>query len=90
MVDNNIQMLNISKDELRGMIREALKETLTQKTDFEAGNKELLTIEEVCELLSCTRQTLLKRRKKGIIHAYTLTDRGRVYFKRDEILSLIG
>jgi excisionase family DNA binding protein len=90
MEENNIQILNISRGELKDMIQEAVKESLAQKTEFEASNKEFLTIEEVCELLSCTRQTLLKHRKKGVINGHPLTDRGRIYFKRDEILALIS
>ena len=89
-MENKITMLGLASDELKELIKEALTEYFMGKAENQMPLKDILTIEEVCELMSITRQTLNKRRKMGEIPAYQLVKRGRVFYKREEILKLFN
>jgi excisionase family DNA binding protein len=87
-MENKITMLGIGKDELKELMKEALNELLDSKMESKSETKEFLTIEEVCELMSISRQTLYKKRKTGEINAYQVIKRGKVLFRSEDIRKL--
>lgn len=69
--------------------QESLKKQLQDFTktisDLQRPGKEILSIEDTCELLGISRITLWRWEKKGVVKSYGL-DSGK-YFKRSEIIA---
>ena len=85
MLQNQISLLNISKDDLFEMMIEANKIASKNKPQPEA--KELLTRKETAELLSVNIATIWRWTNAGILIQYGIS--GRTYYKRSEVLEAV-
>lgn len=84
-------MIGISPADLVAQLKDALIPELKKELSAEFQPKEpeeLLTRNEVCEMLDIDLSTLHRWRKDDILKAYGVGN--RVYFKRSEIEDLIN
>lgn len=77
---------SIPIEELRNLIKQAIKEEVTGLVDQQQFEP-LIKTEEACELLGVTKVTLLDWRKKGLVPFLKLNS--RVYYKRSELLAAL-
>ncbi|WP_339626073.1 helix-turn-helix domain-containing protein [uncultured Winogradskyella sp.] len=56
-----------------------------EKYQLPRKEEELLTVDETLEILKCSKQSLWKWRKNGILPSYRMGN--RVYYKRSEIFN---
>lgn len=78
-MNENIVLLSLSKDELKEIVRESVKQELNQKKE-----KELLDFKETCEFLGCSSSALNKWKSENKIPFRKLGK--RVFFHRKEII----
>lgn len=78
---NQILLNGITLQQLAEALIPVLK---SQQLEQSQLKNDLLTPEEVCELLSIKRTSLWKHTKSGKLKSYGLGN--RVYYKRDEVL----
>lgn len=69
-------------EDLKNAFREVLEDSKPQTNS--SLDKQLMTREEVCDLLQINKSTLWKRTKTGKIQSYG--QGRRVYYKRSEVL----
>ncbi len=69
-------------EDLKNAFREVLEDSKPQTNS--SLDKQLMTREEVCDLLQINKSTLWKRTKTGKIQSYGLGR--RIYFKRSEVM----
>lgn len=77
---------SIPIEELRNLIKQAIKEEVTGLVD-QQQYEPLIKTEEACKLLGVTKVTLLDWRKKGLVPFLKLNS--RVYYKRSELLAAL-
>ncbi|WP_420378808.1 helix-turn-helix domain-containing protein [Gilvibacter sp.] len=80
-----IQLLQISPEELQGEIIQGIKESLDDlKEHFQIKEPDpYLTRQDLSDLLKIDLSTVYNWTKKGILKAYQIG--GRVYYKRAEV-----
>lgn len=81
-MNEQLIFFSLSKDELRGIISDAVKEALAVKQQ-----KELLTFKETCELLNISASCLNQWKSQGKIPFKKLGK--RIFFSRSEITEAI-
>ncbi len=77
---------NLSPDELKGLIKESLKEIQAVPSDEKQTN-ELLTVKELAKLLKKTTKTIYEWKTNNKI-PYIQTDKA-ILFDRDEVLKTL-
>ena len=83
-----VQLINLQPQQLADLIKEGIKAEIQQlKKDLlsKNANDEILTRDEVCELLSINASTLWSWQKQGKVKAFGITG-SRRYYKRSQIL----
>lgn len=81
---------NLTKEEFRAMLREELKQVITddQKGQKDTGStEEFLTVEETCKLIKISKPTLYERMKDGSIPFIRLGS--RLLFVKEDVLNAI-
>lgn len=81
---------SLSKEEFRAMIREELKQVITddQKSQQDTGDsEEFLTVEETCKMLKISKPTLYVRMDDGSIPFIRLGS--RLLFVKEDVLKAI-
>ena len=78
MDNNKIILISLSKDELKELIRDSIRQELSQKKE-----KELMTFKETCEMLNISASCLNQKKAQGKIPFKKLGK--RVLFSRSEI-----
>ncbi len=88
---NSILLENITKDDLRNMVSQCMREALSNEKPIPVQIDQIIeqpiSQPEAIKFLGKSRQTLISWRRKGIIHAHTLG--GRVYYLRSELLEAV-
>ena len=88
---NSILLENITRDDLRCMVSECVRDALSQERPrdqkADQGIEQPISQPEAIRFLGKSRQTLISWRRKGIIHAHTLG--GRVYYMRSELIEAL-
>lgn len=82
-----LQIQEISKTELRDIIREELSNLQANHTKEPESSEEPLTRKQVLELLKISSVTLWKWQKSGKIITYGISSRR--YYKRSEIMECL-
>jgi excisionase family DNA binding protein len=82
METDKIVLISISQEELREIVRDAVKKELNLKKE-----KELLSFKETCEFLGCSASALNKWKSENKIPYRKLGK--RIYFSRSEITSAL-
>lgn len=88
-----LTMMEITKDELREMIREENEKTMKiflnifQSNEKKEKKSSILTIKEAGEYLKVSRQTINNWVKSGILKKRKI--QGRVYFNKSDLDSLM-
>ena len=79
-------MVFMPAKDLAELINTIIKDQLEEfsKKDSKSKDEELMTVEEVCAFLHCSKPTLHKHKKDGLIKARRIGR--RIYFIKDEIL----
>jgi excisionase family DNA binding protein len=80
-------LIQISKDELKAYIQEAVKDSLKmiqQPKPIELDSDPLLKIEEICSILHVSKVTIHKWKKAGRIPFHRISN--RIFFKRCEVI----
>ncbi|WP_395049152.1 helix-turn-helix domain-containing protein [Flavobacterium sp.] len=77
---------------LNGITVEQLAKALSPLLNLQQGGQsqlsnEILTIDEVCTLLSCKRSSVYQYSKSGKLKKYGLGN--RAYYKRDEVINAL-
>lgn len=81
----NLLIQQVSKVELRALIKEVVREELTQLHGTpHAQDGELLKAKDVARLLKCSVQTVYNYRRRGIIKSCRKAGRS-LYFSRQHI-----
>ncbi len=86
-----LQFIQTTPEQLADLIKEGVKselEILKKELLHENANDELLTREQVAELLQINLSTLWHWCKKGKIKAYGISG-SRRYFKRSEVMAAL-
>ena len=86
-MQNQILLQNVSPERLTELIKDGVKSQLEDfKKDFhsQTANDDLMTREQVLELLQINASTLWHYQNKGKVIVYKLCNRN--YYKRSEIL----
>ena len=80
------RMVFMETNELAELIDTIVKNQLEEfsKKDSKPKVEGLMTVEETCEFIHCTKPTLHKYKKDGLIKSRRLGR--RIYFLKDEIL----
>ncbi|MDB5200039.1 MAG: DNA-binding protein [Chitinophagaceae bacterium] len=79
------EMVIISKSELVEIINVSIKQQLQELTKVEKPkNEELLSVEETCLFLKCSKTTLHKFKKDGLLQARRIGR--RIFFLKEEII----
>ncbi|WP_312922942.1 helix-turn-helix domain-containing protein [Empedobacter brevis] len=86
MLQNQISLLNISKDDLFDLMVEAAKSAKDTISSKEESN-ELLTRQETSKLLNINSTTLWRWTNSKKLVPYGIG--GRVYYKRSEVLEAV-
>ena len=81
-MNEQLVFFSLSKDELRKLIQDSIREELNQKKQ-----KELLSFKETCELLGISASCLNQWKARGKIPFKKLSK--RVFFSRNEILEAL-
>lgn len=83
--DGELQLVTVTKVQLRNLISEELKQGLDGiKRELKQKEEDvILTREEAAKLLSVGESTLCRWTKKGILLPYGIG--GRIYYKRSDI-----
>ena len=82
----NLQLIETTPEELNELIQNGVKnqlESLKKDLKNQSNIDEVLTRNEVCELLKINPSTLWQWTKKGKVKSYNIAN--RVYYKRSEI-----
>jgi excisionase family DNA binding protein len=72
---------------VESVIRKVLREELGRLNQSSSASEKLLTPEDACRLLHCSKPTLLSYRRKKYFPYYQAGN--RVYYKRSEIESFL-
>jgi len=84
-MENEIILQGITQLDLIENIKIALKEVINESKIDKDKEDEIMTRDEVCDLLSIVKSTLWKRTKMGKIPAYK--QGRRLYYKKSEVLN---
>lgn len=90
MTMKNIQLIQLSPDELVTLISEGVKKQLDDlKTNLNsnADQEELLSREATCAFLDIDSTTLWRWTQKGKLKSYAIA--GRRYYKKKEIMAAL-
>lgn len=84
-----VQFLEMSVEDIKSIIKEAVNSELQKLTDLSSlkqsnDGERLLTTEEACELLQINPSTLWRWQKRGEIQSYGIVNRR--YYKYHEIM----
>ena len=79
------EILQSSLNELKAEIRELIEQVTDQIKD-PRQDKDLLTSNELCELLQTNKPQLWKWTQKGILNPIRLTEKGKLFYKKSEVL----
>lgn len=79
---NNVVFLSLSIEELKDIVRDAVKQELNLKNE-----KELMTFKETCDFLRCSASALNKWKSENKIPYKKLGK--RVFFSRSEVLDAL-
>jgi len=82
MEEKKIVVIELSGDELKKLISEAVSVALSKKSE-----KELLSFKETCEYLSCSASSLNKWMRLNLIPYHKLGNRN--YFKIKEVIEAL-
>jgi excisionase family DNA binding protein len=86
MDSKEILLHGTTEDVLIDKIKIAIKEILCERNDL-LPETNLLTREEVCQLLNINKTTLWNYTKKDMLKSYGIGS--RVYYKRDEVIEAL-
>ncbi|MBK5208736.1 MAG: helix-turn-helix domain-containing protein [Flavobacteriaceae bacterium] len=87
MIDKQIILEVLSKEELKKLIGDSIKEAMDFKESLKDLKDELLTREEACKFLKINSSTLWHWTKKGKIISYGIAS--RKYYKKNELLDTL-
>jgi len=79
--------LQMTADDLRGMISECIKDALTLERQEKAPEpipEDLLSIEDIQKVFKVSKVTVHKWKKKGLLPFYKMNR--KVYFKKSEVI----
>jgi excisionase family DNA binding protein len=80
-------LIQISKDELKALIQEAVKDVVKERQPVKVVQPDadpLLKIGEICKILQVSKVTIHQWKKQGKIPFHRISN--RIFFKRSEIL----
>lgn len=85
--------LNYSEQEFWGNLEELLRKIVRAELDTRFGNlpkegSELIGTKECCALLHCSRPSLTKWRRAGIITGYKVANNKKIMFRRSEVMKV--
>lgn len=83
MQSREIHIHQISPDELKTLIKEAVDEKISTTPVSKEKSDELMTVDETIKFLKCSKQALWNWRKNGILNNYRLGN--RVYYRKSDI-----
>ncbi|WP_299164233.1 helix-turn-helix domain-containing protein [uncultured Eudoraea sp.] len=83
MDEKLIILQGVSEKSLVSKITDSINEILTANSEKSNFSEQLLTINEVCDLLKITKTTLWSYTKKGKLQSYGIGN--RVLYKRSEV-----
>lgn len=86
MERNEIILQGTTEDILISKIKIAIKDLLSENGE-PLPETNLLTRDEVCQLLNINKTTLWSYTKKGILQSYGIGS--RVYYKKDEVIEAL-
>jgi len=86
MDSKEILLHGTTQDALIDKIKVAIKEILCERNNL-LPETNLLTREEVCQLLNINKTTLWNYTKKDMLKSYGIGS--RVYYKRDEVIEAL-
>ncbi len=75
-------ILQLTKDELKHLIRETLNESITVKERRDSDD--LVKIEDVCKTLKVSKVTIHKWKREGVIPFHRISN--RIFFKLNEVI----
>jgi excisionase family DNA binding protein len=85
---SEVIIIQLTKDELKDLIKESVKAILKQQTTQEpSAYDRLLKIDEVCALLKVSRVTIHKWKKAGVIPFHRISN--RIFFKGAEVMEAL-
>ena len=85
---NETLLITISREELKELIQNSIKESKLNQPKQVSNDLDLLTRKEVCELLKINQSTLYRWTKDNVIPSYGIAN--RIYFKRSEIEQILN
>ena len=83
----NAIFVQMTADDLRGMISECIKDALTLKKQEKTSEpipEDLLSIEDIQKIFKVSKVTVHKWKKKGLLPFYKMNR--KVYFKKSEVI----
>ncbi|MGB5821445.1 MAG: helix-turn-helix domain-containing protein [Saonia sp.] len=87
MEANEIILQGTTETSLVGKIKMAIKEVLAENLKKPEPDNDLLTRDEVCQLLNINKTTLWHYTKQNKLQSYGIGN--RVYYKKDEVLNAV-
>jgi len=75
------EILQSSLNELKAEIRELIEQIRDPNKD-----KDLLTSNDLCELLQTNKPQLWKWTQKGLLNPIRLTEKGKLFYRKSEVL----
>lgn len=79
------EILQSSLNELKEEIRELIGQITDQIKDPNK-DKDLLTSNELCELLQTNKPQLWKWTQKGLLNPVRLNDKGKLFYRKSEVM----
>ena len=85
-MSNTVLMLQMSHDDLKALISEAVRVAVKQTLPFSVreGDDDLLKIEQVAELLCVSISTVARWKKRGQLKFLRMG--GRIYFRKSDVM----
>jgi excisionase family DNA binding protein len=80
------QIVILNKEDLRDLLKEMIPTTVEVKSQKDESDK-LFTISEACEILRCSRPTLHRWKKNGIIPFVNIG--GNIRYRKSDIEKIL-
>ena len=78
-------ILQTSLNDLKAEIKELIEQVTDQIKDPKT-DKDLITSNELCELLQTNKPQLWKWTQKGLLNPVRLTENGKLFYRKSEVL----